>query len=361
MTITFTTNDANPASDLKITSGLATLPAGWSSPVDSLTCATVSAGTACELTLTYAPTVGAVGGALTLDFSYDNDSDIPGTGSVTLTYSAVTPYLFVANTTGNSISSCPINFDDSVQGCTVAATSSSPEGIALHGSYAYIAGSVLNAVSRCTVAAGSLSGCAATGGAMVLPSGIALSPSGNFAYVDALASLLVCAVSPGDGSLSGCMPTGGLLNEFGIALSADGTHAYDVNVVTVGVAPLAISIPTVELCSIAANGSVVGCTATGSNAAAAKAVLGIRNNILYLSTTTGGLYSCPVNADATLGSCQSSVPGAAIAGLAFSGNTAYLSTGSAVLACAIDADGTVSGCTTVTDPTFSGTAGLAVR
>ena len=362
VTVTFTTNDANPASALTVTSGLATLPAGWSSPVNSLTCATVSAGTTCELSLTYSPMVGAVGGALTLGFSYANDSDIPGTGSTTITYNAVTPYLFVANSTGNTVSSCPINFDDSVQTCAVAASFGAPQGIAMRGSSAYVTGSLTNAVVQCAVAQGSLSGCAATGGSLLAPSAIALSPTGNFAYVDQLTTLDFCAIAPADGTLSGCAPTAGVLNDlYGIAISPDDAHAYSVNVITTGIPPLTISIPAVEVCSVAANGSVFGCAVTGTNTGAAKAVLGIKNNWLYLSTTTGGLYSCPLNADATVGTCQVSMPGTPINGIAFGGTMAYLSTGSNVLACTLNADGTTTGCTTVTDPSFSGTAGLAVR
>jgi hypothetical protein len=85
--VTFATDDGNPASALSVTSGLNPLPAGWSSTRASLTCATVSAGTACQLPLTYAPT--AVGnGTLTLGYSYTNDAGIAKTGTVTISYSA---------------------------------------------------------------------------------------------------------------------------------------------------------------------------------------------------------------------------------------------------------------------------------
>jgi hypothetical protein len=87
VTVAFTTNDGNPASALAVTTDLSKLPAGWSSTSGSFTCLTVSAGTVCELPLTYAPT--AVGsGILTLGYTYSDDSGNVKTGTVTIDYSA---------------------------------------------------------------------------------------------------------------------------------------------------------------------------------------------------------------------------------------------------------------------------------
>jgi hypothetical protein len=89
VSITFTTDDGNPAQNLSITSGLASLPPGWSSTAaGTFNCATVSTGTACQLSLTYAPTVPAPRAPLTLGFSYDDDAGTPQTGTLTLDYSA---------------------------------------------------------------------------------------------------------------------------------------------------------------------------------------------------------------------------------------------------------------------------------
>jgi hypothetical protein len=87
--VTFATDDGNPASALSVTSGLSPLPAGWSSTAAALTCPTVSAGTPCQLPLTYAPT--AIGnGTLTLGYSYTNDAGIAKTGTVDIGYRATT-------------------------------------------------------------------------------------------------------------------------------------------------------------------------------------------------------------------------------------------------------------------------------
>jgi hypothetical protein len=87
VSITFTTDDGNPASGLVVTSGLSALPAGWSSSLGSFTCASVSVGTGCQLALTYAPTI-AGSGTLTLGFMYTNNSGMAKTGTVALPYSA---------------------------------------------------------------------------------------------------------------------------------------------------------------------------------------------------------------------------------------------------------------------------------
>jgi hypothetical protein len=87
VTVTFTTDDGNLASALSVTSGLTSLPAGWSSTSTSFSCPAVSIGSGCQLALTFAPTVAAAG-TLTFGFSYTNNSGIVKSGAVTLAYSA---------------------------------------------------------------------------------------------------------------------------------------------------------------------------------------------------------------------------------------------------------------------------------
>jgi hypothetical protein len=90
VTVTFVTDDDNPASDLTVTTGLSPLPTGWSSTASTLSCASVSTGTGCQLSLSYAPTA-ADSGALTLGYSYTNNSGIAKTGTLTLGYAATVP------------------------------------------------------------------------------------------------------------------------------------------------------------------------------------------------------------------------------------------------------------------------------
>ena len=89
LTVSFATDDGNPASALAVTSGLAALPPGWSSASSSFTCSSVSAGSTCQLPLTYAPTAAA-SGTLTLGYTYLNDAGESKSGSIAVPYRATT-------------------------------------------------------------------------------------------------------------------------------------------------------------------------------------------------------------------------------------------------------------------------------
>lgn len=86
--VTFATDDSNPASGFSITSGLGTLPTGWSSTSGTFTCATVSATTLCQLGLTYAAPMTAQSGTVSLNFAYNDNSGTAKTGSVSIPYTA---------------------------------------------------------------------------------------------------------------------------------------------------------------------------------------------------------------------------------------------------------------------------------
>ena len=85
VTVTFSTSDGAPATALSV-SGLAAMPADWSGP-GSFSCATVSNGTVCQLTLTYAPPA-AESGNFQLTYSYTNNAGMAGQGTVTINYTS---------------------------------------------------------------------------------------------------------------------------------------------------------------------------------------------------------------------------------------------------------------------------------
>jgi hypothetical protein len=89
VTVVFTTDDGRLATDLQITSGLATLPAGWASSANPFACTTLSSGNGCQLTLTYNPPLRAAG-TLTLDYSYKNNANQTKTGMLAIPYRALT-------------------------------------------------------------------------------------------------------------------------------------------------------------------------------------------------------------------------------------------------------------------------------
>jgi hypothetical protein len=85
VTVSFATDDGNSASAL--TADLSALPAGWSTASSALTCPTVSAGSSCQVSLTYAPTAAAAG-SLAFGFSYTNSAGMMKTGTVSIPYTA---------------------------------------------------------------------------------------------------------------------------------------------------------------------------------------------------------------------------------------------------------------------------------
>jgi hypothetical protein len=90
LTVSFASDDGNPASAVSVTSGLTVLPAGWSSTDSTFACSSVSAGVICQLALTYMPT-NPDSGTLALGFSYTNDSGLMKGGTVLIPYTATAP------------------------------------------------------------------------------------------------------------------------------------------------------------------------------------------------------------------------------------------------------------------------------
>jgi hypothetical protein len=363
--ITFATNDGNPASNLAVTSGLTGLPPDWSVASTGFTCASVSNGTTCQLPLTFTPTATAIG-TITLGYSYTNDAGIAGTGSVTFAFTATQPYLYVTNTLVDPMSACPIYAGTTLQACTTTGTGVANH-LSLDGNYAYLtAPGNTGVVVKCTLLApGDLISCFPTGPTFInypVLTGIATAPANPFAYVDLTNGISVCAISATDGSLSGCTDTSATVGNLqGATIAPDGAHLYAVNVTTT-VGPPASTSYSVEVCSIAGDGTLGNCQATGPTPSLTTATLAVHNGYLYLLNANGSLSSCTINADATLGACAPTAVASNPTGLAFYGNMAFLGTGgTSVLSCPVNADGTFGACTSFTDPTFNGTAGLAAQ
>ncbi len=93
VTETFTTDDGFPASAFNVTTDLTALPAGWSAPA-ALTCATVSAGTPCQLPLTYMPAAPG-SGTLTINYAFIDDSGTAKTAALNIPYAATSDNVVV--------------------------------------------------------------------------------------------------------------------------------------------------------------------------------------------------------------------------------------------------------------------------
>ena len=226
VTVTFATDDGNLASSLLVTSGLSTLPAGWSG-ASSFMCASVSTGNGCQLNLTYAPTALA-SGTLSLTYSYIDNSGTPKTGTVNIPYAATIPHLYVAQLSG-TLSYCVLNSDGTLASCAPTGNGfATPTGIVFNGSsFAYVTDFDNNAVYLCNVALdGSLSGCATTGSSFQSPWQLAINGSTLYATnANLMGGVTTCAIA-GNGTLSGCTQSPATGPAAGIAVSP--AYAYIV-------------------------------------------------------------------------------------------------------------------------------------
>jgi hypothetical protein len=87
--ITFTTDDGFAGSALQVTTALTSLPTGWSSSSGEFDCDSVSTGSGCQLTLTYAPAAPA-SGTLTLAYTYRDNAGTSKNGSINIAYTGTT-------------------------------------------------------------------------------------------------------------------------------------------------------------------------------------------------------------------------------------------------------------------------------
>jgi hypothetical protein len=92
ISITFGTSDGRSASALRLSGGLASLPAGWTGPAGGFECPVVGTDAACALALQYLPTAPTTG-SFALGFSYRANNGAAKQGSVTIDYSGLSPTL----------------------------------------------------------------------------------------------------------------------------------------------------------------------------------------------------------------------------------------------------------------------------
>ena len=90
VTLSFTTDDGQPAGPLSVAPGAGGLPPGWSVVSGAAGCASVSGAVPCTLALAYAP-AAVQAGSVTVDFSYTNDAGLVKSGTAKIDYAAVAP------------------------------------------------------------------------------------------------------------------------------------------------------------------------------------------------------------------------------------------------------------------------------
>ena len=401
--VTFTTDDHNAASGFSVTSGLSTLPSGWSATGSSFTCASVSTGNGCQLNLTYAPTV-ATTGTVTLGFSYRDSAGTAKTGTLNIPYTATahnnvtgtaapsgqinavigagTQPVNVTFTTDNSTATAltlTTALNSLPSGWTSTATSFTCSSVGAAGSSCqlplnYAPGAVGSGTLTLNYAYTNDAGVASSGTvsilyaatandhvtAAVLPSGtVSVSTNttqavtvtfttddGNIATGLAIAN----AGSGGIGSLpAGWTVTGGA-SSFACSSVSTGTSCQ----LSLTYAPTAVATGTVSLSYSYVNNS--GTTVTGTVSIPYAAAV----QYVYIAQYGAGVSVC--TGGATLSGCTSTASGIGNAtGIAFYGSYAYVAEfGSSVDICAVAGDGTLSGCSS-TGSNFTDVTQLTVQ
>jgi hypothetical protein len=250
VTLTFTTNDGNPATAVTITSNMSTLPPGWSSPVTgtgTIICASASTGTGCQLALTYAPTING-SGSVAIGYSYLDDSGTAQTGTASIQYASIPGFLYITDFRGD-VTSCAVSGVDgsvSLPSCGIAATGFSatgaPTGIAFSGNWVYVTpGAAGTDVDVCPVNADGSLGCSTPitiATTFALPTFVSAAPaalavSGGYLYVTDADNPYVynCPINNVNGSLGVCISSyiGTVDTLQGSAVTATNAYMVDSN------------------------------------------------------------------------------------------------------------------------------------
>jgi hypothetical protein len=361
--ITFATDDGTAATALSVTSALTALPAGWHSASSTFGCPRVSAGSGCQLALTFAPT--AIGnGTLTLDYGYTDSAGAAQTGTVTIAYAATVHdnvaasanpavlQVFTGSTTavgvtfdtddGNVASGLTVTSDlgalpagwSSATGTFACTAVSSGAGCQLSLSYAPMvsASGTLALNFSYTDNAGM-----AKTGSVSIPYQASVE---HFYFTNTVAnSIEVCEVA-GDGTIMNCQDSGGTGFNYPMGITFQGSNLYVAN----------YGGNTVSVCTLDADATVSNCLVTGSGFAGPMAVtFNPGGTLAYVANNSGSAPSvCTVNPDGSLTHCVAAISGiSSSADVAFlpGGALAYLTAGSSLFLCTLATDGTFADCT----------------
>ncbi len=332
VTVTFTTDDANSATQFAITDDLQALPAGWSAVASSLSCPTVSSTAACQLELDYEPS--AIGsGTLSLGYSYLNNSGTAQTGTLNV------PYVATAN--NNAVATlAPSGPVESLLGDTqdVTVTFTSDDG---------------NIVTNLQVTSDltSLEAPWSTGDTSFE---CAQASSGDACQL----SLTFAPAAEGSGTLA---INYSYVNHAGIAR----TGTVSIPYAAYGPQLFVPQTTLVDRCRILPDGSFTDCASSATDLAFPIGMVFVDNRVYLANFSANNLSLCNVEASGAFTGCVTTgqdLPNPLT--LAHHDGVLYTVRGisrTLIYACPIDADGLVSfdSCIAVSTPT-SGTEALAV-
>jgi hypothetical protein len=363
VTLTFTTDDGNPATAITLT-GLGALPTGWSGPV-GFSCASASTGSGCQLALTYAPTVNG-SGSVVLGYSYNDDSGTAKTGTVSIAYASISGFLYVTDTLSHVVRCAVSGADGSLSACAnVAGGFSAPTGIAFAGNFAYVTPGIASSdVDVCPVNPDGSFGTCSSAHTFGTPNALAV--SGGHLYVadaNGPGNIYSCAINSADGSLSACItnPVGNVNTLDGVAVTATTAFAVDVNGGNLSTCAVSPADGSLSACTQA---TLNGTTPAGGNTPnssprsvsvyGGNVYAGTKAGILILPIAANGTVTANYPCSLTVGtSCTDDTASVQtpVVGSAFNNGYAYVSGyggGGGIGICTLEASGIVDNCVTST-------------
>lgn len=365
VSVSFATSDGTPATNLNITSGLSSLPPGWSVNTLSLPCSSVTTGTSCQLSLSYAPTAALPSSTLTLGYSYTNNAGQAATGTVNIPYMATAPSTVVATPTpagpisafvgANALVTVAFSSSDGSTDKNVRITSTLPAGWSQVSSTLPCSAVVAN--GACTLGLAYTPTVTTASSNLVLQyaytdnSGqsqtgrltIVYSANSHFAFISNVSANTVSQCEVGvAGQFIDCTPQTSPLFGDPTGMTISNGRLYVTGNPS----------GTVNKCSLDSTG-LSGCTSTG-NGMSSPIGLAIKGSMAYVSDQASGtIFQCSIDPTGDLTGCAGlPVSGGFIGQVAVNGSTLYVLpiNQASILRCAIGASGLVSTCVTDSAP-----------
>lgn len=280
-------------------------------PTVAITSITESAATPYAYTITFAtPLDFSSTYYLTLNSGITNTSTVPLAPTTFNFTTARTPILYITNYSLDTVTRCFLQPDGTPYNCMdsgVGAIFKTPQGIAVHGSTAYIASGGINSLFQCTVSeSGEFSNCFTRSEFLDAIFGVVYDPNNEVLYIsgqsylNGSSTISQCLLKK-DGALFDCYQSGGVNGP--LNLNSDGTILYVADSWGMN-----NNGQNVSKCSIDNYGFIINCVDSGAGTFPER-VMGVAvnndNTIGYIAMTLGksAIYACQIDQNGNFGNC----------------------------------------------------------
>jgi hypothetical protein len=348
-----------------VTSGLSSLPVGWSASVNSLTCASISTGAGCRLSLSFLPTATATA-TLALGYAYTNNAGIAKTGTVNIAYQSTSHNAVVGAPNPTGTIRVKVGANKQIQvvfttndGNTATRFKVTSDLTALPAGWSGADGFACDAVNSGTGCSLPLSYAPVTNATGTLTLNFSYTDSAFTAqtgsatvqysnpHVYALGSITESCSIIANGTLSTCALT---------ATSADttskgGGSAFGPGVFSGGYAYIPGANSDFDTCTLESDGTLDDCTSTSLESSEVVYGIATYGNYVYLDYYDD-IQVCTIGTEGSLSNCTVTASTSGISdpyGVAANGSFAYIVDYGVPSMCIVSpTDGTLNGCSAIT-------------